>query len=772
MADKDDKISPARKLAAEALGNQGEDKREHLLKAADELRKEMEHQSLQVRDLILAQPPVQLLGYLLAQFHMGVLADLREKDEDYRPNKELIQTFQFALEYVHAVWSCHAQLVDEYTPLDEAKTAALFEVLEELKNTTMMYCMASSGANIEPDGSRQSANTEFHAKSAWVLIRGNRYQVLEEEFFKFVLEPHADALRAAYGMEFDAIAAGIQAIANTMRTGFSEAVQKMQEGMDKTYASMEGTEDRLGAAIEKLKEADGNFAAEMSGAMHDMFYGGICNLSRHTNFTSHLLEDLSYLPGGNTEFFADGDFKGTPMRTLPALVKPGIKLGDEHYVTDGQFVRDTAYRAIQRGLLSRSPGYREEWNRRQKVLIEQSYPTIFNHQLSGAAQYSEVYFKDSKTGQWVETDLVMRLGDVLLVVEAKAGVMAMHSPATNFDRHERAIRKLIIKAYEQCKRFTEYLSSAPEVPLYNRIDGEYVEVGRLRQHNFRTILPIGLTVEAFTPFSAMSKELAEIQPLLGKHPFISMSMDDLFVLNRFLPTTGELLHYLEVRQQAAGISNAMLFDEIEHLGAYIADNRFDMRIKDQLKEADWVTWDSFGDAVDKHFEGDAWKTAPVPHQEYPEELAAMLSALDKYRPAGWLDLDAHIRNLNSSGRSNLAEFLTELKATLPEHPIRRFLLGDESPMQVWRCRGDIEPPPQEMRDQGQVSCLAANAPRVIVLRLSYNEKGGIIGLACSSFTSPLVIQANYTDLKREAERQRGRLVKVNQRKKPRDGKRR
>jgi hypothetical protein len=534
---------------------------------------------------------------------------------------------------------------------------------------------------------------------------------------------------------------------------------------------MDGTEVGLGAAIEKLKEGGGNFGAEMSHAMHDMFYGGICNLSRHTNFTSTLLEDLSYLPGGNTEFFADGDFKGTPMRTLPALIKPGIKLGEEYYITDGQFVRDAAYRAIQRGLLNRLPAYREEWNRRQKALIEQSYPAIFSQQLAGAAKYSEIYFKDPKTGQWVETDLVMTVDDVLLIVEAKAGVMAMHSPATNFDRHERAIRELIIKAYEQCKRFAEYLSSTPEVALYNRIDGEYVEVGRLRRRNFRKILPIGLTVEAFTPFSAVSKELAEIQPLLGKHPFISMSVDDLFVLNRFLPTTGELFHYLEVRQQASGITNAMLFDEIEHLGAYIADNRFDMRIKDQLKKADMVMWDSFGDVVDKHFEGDTWKTEPAPHQEYPEELASVLSALDKYRPAGWLEMDAHIRNLNSSGRSNLAEFLVELKTTLTEHPIRRFLLGDESPMQVWLCRGSIKPPPQMMRYHGEVSCLAANAPRVIVLRISYNEKGGITGLSCTSYNSPPVIQTNYTDLKREAERQRARFVKFNQRKKPR-GKRR
>ena len=434
-------------------------------------------------------------------------------------------------------------------------------------------------------------------------------------------------------------------------------------------------------------------------------------------------------------------------------------------------MRDVSYRAIQRGLLRRSPAYRQEWNRRQKALIEQSFPTIFSHQLAGAAKYSEVFFKNPKTGQWVETDLVMPVGDVLLVVEAKAGVMAMHSPATNFDRHIRAIRELIIKAYEQCKRFTEYLSSALEVPIYNRIDGEYVEIDRLRQRNFRAILPIGLTVEAFAPFSAMSKDLAEIQPLLGKHPFISMSMDDLFVLNRFLPTTGELFHYLEVRQQAAGIPNAMLFDEIDHLGAYIANNRFDMSIKDQLEEADMVVWDSFSDAVHKHFDGKAWRTASVPHQEYPEELTAVFSALDKYRPAGWLEMDAHIRNLNDSGRNNLAETIMELKATLPDHPIRRFLIGDEPPMQVWLCRGGIKPSAKEMRYHGEVSCLVVNAPRVLVLRLSYNGKGGITDLACTSFANPPVIQTNYTDLKREAERQRTRLVEFNKRKRSR-GKRR
>ena len=719
---------------------------ESRLKAAETFREEMEALGASIRDLVVGQPPIQLLGYLLAQFHMVMMLAPDGSEGEPRPNKDAIKAFQLALEYVHAVWSSHSLLPPENTAFDENLAEKLMNTLAELEEKTMWYCMASA-----------ETQTEFQAKSTWAFIRGHRYQVLEGEFFRFVLAPHDAALREAYGMGSEEIASGIQNISNAFRAGFSSAADRLMETMDDTYRMAEESGETLETVLERLQNENSALTSEMSGAVHDMFFGGVCNLSRHSGFSQPLLEDISYEPGQNDKFFAEGPFSGTPMRTLPARIKPGIRLGDQFYATDGQFVRDSAYRAIQWGLWKRLD-YRVEWLKRQGQAVEQAYPIIFAEQLKGAQKFESVFYPDAQSGDWVETDLVIVLADALLVVEAKAGVMPMQSPATNFASHERVIHGLIAEAYRQCKRFLEYLASAPEVALYKRADGEHVEMGRIRQNQFRLILPVGLTVEAFTPFSAMAKELPEVEPILGRHPFISMSVDDLFVLRRFLPTTGELFHYLEVRQQVAGLKAALLFDETDHLGAYIAKNRFDMDIREQLKEADQVSWDGFSDAVDRHFERDDWQTAPPPSQPFPASFAGLLKALDEFRPDGWLRFDGLLRDYGHEGRENINRCLDELVPTLAEHPRRRFQIGEDAPLQLWLYRNGATPTAKEVRYQAQVGCLTVGVQDMRILLVAYNRSRRVCDLKCEIHSAPSALQTDYPALWKEAERQRARMI--------------
>lgn len=73
---------------------------------------------------------------------MNIVAQMREQDGDYRPDKALVDSYQFVLEYVHAVWSCTPELADERTELDEGQVAAVFETLEELRHAAMLFTLS------------------------------------------------------------------------------------------------------------------------------------------------------------------------------------------------------------------------------------------------------------------------------------------------------------------------------------------------------------------------------------------------------------------------------------------------------------------------------------------------------------------------------------------------------------------------------------------------------------------------------------------------------
>ena len=713
--------------------------------AAEHLRADMERLGDRARELILRQPPKGLLGYVFSMWHMNIAGEMAEQGDAYRPNKEMVDEMQWLLEHVHAAWSCGSVLADDTKHVDEEEVAELFEALGELRTTTLLYClMRSLGMGLDA-GDRARGDLAMRAMMAWVNLRGRRYQVLEEEFVGFVLGPHDAALRRCYGMGAAEIAAGVQSIADTMRTGFSDAAGRMERGI--AAAGPDGPE----GASEETR-------AEVMGAWDDMLNGGICNLSRDAKLKQGVLEDLSFSRGENVEFLADGALRGTALRTLPALVKPGIRLGDEYYVTDGQFVRDVAYRAIQRGLLGRDQGYREEWNRRQKRMLEEAFTKILASQFEGATVHRSVFYQEAGTGQWVESDLVVVFEDVLLVVEAKAGVTTMASPALDFERHMASVERLIVGAYRQCRRFLEYLANGSRMPIYRLEGGEHRKVAEIALGDFRKVLPIGLTVESFSPFSSCLNDVEAAEPVLGRHGFMSMSVDDLFVLKRFLPTAGELFHYLAVRQEAGAVTGAMLMDETEYLGAYIARNRFEAELRRQAEERDFVVWNAFADIVDRYFEGENAGNGPVPRQEYPGELAAVLRMLDRKRPRGWLSMDTAIRNLAGQARERLSREIAGMKASLRQHPFRWMGLPGSDALQVWVCAAGSAPKKTEVRRRAEAICIALEVPMTRVLRLSYKKGRRLTEVVCGVVKAPATNRSDYPELQREAAAQRRRTV--------------
>lgn len=685
--------------------------------AAISLVKDMEAIAARMRELIVAMPPHDLLGYIYFQRMMKSIADqsvTQEQNGTARPD-DLINENQFLLEYVHAALAADAAPAD--VTFDEAKCAELFDLSRKLREQAMFFAMVSSADTKDGVFGPNTADIEFRVKSTWVMLRGNRYQVLEGEFYSYVLAPHNDVLQETYGVDATDIAEGFQAMADATRSGQADAVMEMMAQFEAAQAFAMAQNKPLEDVMEAWVAQNSEQSKAAGRAMDDMFRGGIANVSRHTKLPPTLLMDLAYQRGEEIEFFAAGDFAGTPYRTLPARKKPLIQLGSDYYAIDPCFTRDAGYRALLFNLLQRRPDYKKTFEERQKTMSEAAFAEILAARLPGATVFQEVYYKDPASKQWSENDTLILVDDVLFLVEAKAGAAAtIASPALDFSRHAQSVQDLVLKAYKQCERFFNYLDSADEVPLYHLVDGRYEECGRVRYADYRVMVPIGLTVESFSPFSTYCKELPQVEPLLGKHAFVSLSIDELFVLERFLPSAGQFAHYMEVRQAVAGMRRAHLFDEFDHLGAYLKKNRFDQDIADQLKgdKVDMLVWEGMSDIIDKSFEGEVWGSGSFPTQHFPQEVLNLLGALDATRARGWLSAESHIRDLGEEGRNDLAKMLSDLRQTLNKHPARYFVLsGEGKPLFVWLQQHGHQVDWARVNDKASASALAINASNVI-----------------------------------------------------------
>ncbi len=151
-----------------------EDKKRKEMTAS--LLKDMEATAARMRELIVAMPPHDLLGYIYAQHMMKALADQTRAEQQREadgPN-DLINENQFLLEYVHAVLASDAAPAD--LKFNEAQCAELFELGRKLREQAMFFAMATSADTkngvFGPD--RPSPNTGPASRPLLCLVDGRR----------------------------------------------------------------------------------------------------------------------------------------------------------------------------------------------------------------------------------------------------------------------------------------------------------------------------------------------------------------------------------------------------------------------------------------------------------------------------------------------------------------------------------------------------------------------------------------------------------------------
>lgn len=187
------------------------------------------------------------------------------------------------------------------------------------------------------------------------------------------------------------------------------------------------------------------------------------------------------------------------------------------------------------------------------------------------------------------------------------------------------------------------------------------------------------------------------------------------------------------------------------LSAYIAKNRFDIDLREQLDQGtDFVVWDGFSESIDRYFEGDRWLNEPPPHQEFPAVMEALLKALRTTRAPGWLRACRFLRDFSSSGREDVAARLREALEKLHSSTSGAILVAEREPLYVWLQRAGVPIDQSRFQFRAKSAALACERAYISGIVAFVTQDGQFIRATSASISAPSVLDAEWVELEKSA----------------------
>lgn len=714
-----------------------------------------------IADLVKILPPDKLLhraSWERASHHVNIKSEI-EIDEDGAISQRMIDYIQSVIVSVPPANSQEIDVTEErWLEIKEAVTN-LFKLL----NHQFMICQTAADRKV---AGHDEDFEEFYFKAQifWCNIRGKRYTVHDIPFHKDLLEPHDEILKEIYGVGTDDIIEGLEKIQFALLHGIIKATADLREFdrliKPKLLEKLEKMEDSQ--RTEKINPAElmeqvvkENGWETLRDDVVGRFFGlDIFDLEKVTNLPKSLLDDLSLEPGQDVEFFAEGQYKGWPLRIWPVFRYPFIKMAGHYYCFDIYSLFDNLYRTMQRVITRKKPGYAQIWNNKQQEISEQLPLDLFQRLLPGAQIYHPVYYRWQKSGggakEWCEADALVFYEDHLFIVEVKAGAFTYTPPTTDFPAYVQSLKNLIHKPAEQGKRFLEYLRSDEEVTLY---DQEHNEIGRLLGKEFKHITICAVTLDPFTEIAAQVQHLKKVGVDVGTNPVWSISVDDLRVYSDIFDNPLTFLHFVEQRMRAFGSTLIQADDELDHLGLYIKHNVYTEYAKEQ--GVGQLMWHGYRTDIDGFFTEkliDPTSKCLI-KQKMPSRLEEIIALLAASKKPGRRKIASMLLDTSGDWRTTIA---TKIDEALRQQK----LLGKAKPLSTYGSQkitlfcwqqGVVMRDEELASDHTYAVMLLDNEEERLLLELNYDTDGKLMDAIFSILSADTIPAEKLSKLRDTAE---------------------
>ncbi|WP_225561097.1 YecA family protein [Comamonas sp. CMM02] len=599
-------------------------------------------------------PPDQLLSRawherVLQVMHIEVEAEVTQDDA----------LASRMVDYIQSVIASAPRGNDQKTKVSDGDWAELktnVEKLYKLLHGAYLICATAHRQASDAPLSLELEEFMVRAQLQWCNVRGDHYSQHQIEAISGLLLNQSELIEAAYGITTAQLIEALNKLWHAQTYGLSEAMTALKNAHEVFKVELERLSES--GDMEFKGKTPGDFFREITERLGltekiqkntERVMGlGLFDVQQITNLPQAFLDDFSWSPGEDSEFLAEGVFKGWPLRIQPIFRRPFIKVSGKYLCFDLQCLFDNFYRQIEKRIFLRSEMEKQRWIANRKDISERLPIDHFLCLLPGATVLPEVYYpmvaEQGKRRNFAEADCILIYDDHLFAIEVKAGAFTYTSPSNDLPAYVKSLQALVGAPAQQGDRFLDYLDSADEVEIF---DAKHRVVGSLRKADFRVKTICAVTLDPFTELAAQSQHLHAVGVELARRPVWSLSISDLRVYRDVFAGPLEFLHFVEQRMRASISSTLRLDDELDHFGLYLAHNQYAKYAESLAESNARVQFNGYRSSIDRFYTEKllAPNTAQAPLQQVPHRLHEIINFL---------------MSQSQSGRSQNASYLLDL----------------------------------------------------------------------------------------------------------------
>ena len=658
----------------------------HLIENYPKVVRDIEALVSEIKDIIKALPPEKLLHRAWGEM---AVTHINIESESEMGQEEAISLRM--IDYVQSVIAAVPPAEDQKDDVTDEEWKKLRSKIKQLfHNISIDYQMCRNAKN-RTDDPNLDVNFEefqFRAQLYWCNVRGVRYPIHQLAHLEDLFLPHTDVFQELFGISGKQFVLEINKIWHALSFGISDVMEDFDRFRHDTLNAIDKKVKHLPPDSElnppdlMAQVIQENGWEDRRDNIFGRFIGtDLFDVQKTTALPEKLLEKLSWLPGEDKDFFAEGEFRGWPLRIWPIFKRPFIRLGDRYYCFDLNNLFDNLYRVMQRIILHLKPDYQETWNTIQKRQSENLPLKYLERLLPGAKVMKEVFYRgknDKGVTDWCETDGLLIYDDHLFIVEARGGAFTYTPPATDFQAYIASLENLVLKPAKQGQRFLNYLKSDENVLLF---DSDHNQIGELRKSDFRRITICAVTVDPFTELAAQVQHLHKIGVDVGDQPIWAIALDDLRIYKDIFENPLIFLHYVEQRMQAFNSDIIQCDDELDHLGLYLAHNHYSTYAKELQDDSDaQINFTGYRAEIDRFFSAcmlDPNTPCPL-KQNTPAQLQKIVEVLSQSNKPGRSEVAAYLLDMASDSRGEVVSYINQelKKQTTTKRPLPLSMHGN------------------------------------------------------------------------------------------------